>query len=200
VCLPLLAPPTPPLHYTTPQDQLRDKLGVLSTKASLLLQLGRPAEAEVLYRQLLERNPDDYSVHEGLHRCIGIHPPQHTHSWQQQHQQQQQGAGSSSSSSSSSSSGGVWSAHSGKKRRVLQSYSGSEVQSLVGLYRELCEAYPKSLACHRMPLDFLVRTPWGEGGGVRGDTDFAWRGGGVGQERGQGGRGRWCGASKWGGC
>jgi hypothetical protein len=26
-------------------------------------------EAEALYRQLLSLNPDDYSVHEGLHRC-----------------------------------------------------------------------------------------------------------------------------------
>lgn len=39
-----------------------------ATKAALLLQLGRVEEAQALYRQLLELNPDDYSVHEGLHR------------------------------------------------------------------------------------------------------------------------------------
>lgn len=38
-------------------------------KAQLLLQLDRVAEAQALYRQLLDINPDDYSVHEGLHRC-----------------------------------------------------------------------------------------------------------------------------------
>jgi Flp pilus assembly protein TadD len=41
---------------------------VSSTKARLLLELGRVGEAQALYRQLLELNPDDYSVHEGLHR------------------------------------------------------------------------------------------------------------------------------------
>jgi hypothetical protein len=41
---------------------------VVSTKAQLLVQLGRVAEAEALYRQLLSLNPDDYSVHEGPHR------------------------------------------------------------------------------------------------------------------------------------
>lgn len=51
------------------QEKLKDKLGVVSTKAQLLVQLGRVAEAEALYRQLLSLNPDDYSVHEGLHRC-----------------------------------------------------------------------------------------------------------------------------------
>jgi hypothetical protein len=50
------------------QDKLKDKLGVKSTKAALLVQLGRLSDAQVLYRQLLDLNPDDYSVHEGLHR------------------------------------------------------------------------------------------------------------------------------------
>jgi hypothetical protein len=39
---------------------------------------------------------------------------------------------------------------------VLHAYSPEDCAKLVALYRELCEAYPKSLACHRMPLDFLV--------------------------------------------
>lgn len=51
------------------QDKLQDKLGVKAIKAQLLLQLDRVAEAQALYRQLLDINPDDYSVHEGLHRC-----------------------------------------------------------------------------------------------------------------------------------
>lgn len=51
----------------------------------------------------------------------------------------------------------MWSSHSGKKRRVLQAYSAEDCGKLSELYRELCQAFPKSLACHRMPLDFLVR-------------------------------------------
>jgi N-acetyl-anhydromuramyl-L-alanine amidase AmpD len=74
-----------------------------------------------------------------------VTPPEQVQSWQQQH-----------GSNSSSSGGGVWSAHSGKKRRVLHAYSPEDCAKLGALYRELCEAYPKSLACHRMPLDFLV--------------------------------------------
>jgi hypothetical protein len=50
----------------------------------------------------------------------------------------------------------AWSPHSGKKRRLLQQYSPEEREKLTQLYEELCETYPKSLACHRMPLDFLV--------------------------------------------
>lgn len=60
---------TPPLALNPPKDKLKDKLGVSSSKARLLLELGRVDEAQALYRQLLDLNPDDYSVHEGLHRC-----------------------------------------------------------------------------------------------------------------------------------
>lgn len=209
-------PPIVPCCSCPLQEKLKDKLGVKSTKASLLVSLGRLDEAQGLYRQLLDLNPDDYSVHEGLHRwawigpagenagqggrlcwsccvwhkvaggdlssryqntqrscddmqylqrnsrlglssccavtclcrrCLGITAPEQTQSWQQQ--QQQGGSGSSSS-------GGIWSPHSGKKRRVLHAYSADDRAKLVSLYQELCEAYPKSLACHRMPLDFLV--------------------------------------------
>jgi hypothetical protein len=84
-------------------------------------------------------------LHVSCRRCLGITPPDQAHSWQQQH------------GSSSSGVGGVWSSHSGKKRRVLQAYSAEDCGKLSELYRELCQAFPKSLACHRMPLDFLVR-------------------------------------------
>lgn len=63
----------------------------------------------------------------------------------------------------------MWSAHSGKKRRVLHAYSADDCAKLVALYQELCEAYPKSLACHRMPLDFLVRSHRGRRGIAHGD-------------------------------
>lgn len=141
------------LLYVCPymQDKLKDKLGTMHMRAQLLLQLERTAEAEQLYRQLLSINPDDYRVHEGLHLCLGIKPPADGQSWQQQ---QAAAAGGASPNSSSSSS--VWSPHSGKKRRVLQAYSDGERQRLSELYQQLCESYPKSMACHRIPLDFLV--------------------------------------------
>jgi peptide alpha-N-acetyltransferase len=146
------------------QDKLRDKLGVMHTKAQLLLQLGRPEAAESLFRKLLSLNPDDYRVHEGLHLCLGIQPPSNGQSWQQQQQAAAAAAaaaesGSSSSEaapSSSSSSSSVWSPHSGKKRRLLQAYSEDEWAKLVALYDSLAQQYPKSMACQRIPLDFLV--------------------------------------------
>lgn len=55
-------------NFYPSQDKLKDKLGVSSSKAGLLLELGRVDEAQALYRQLLDLNPDDYNVHEGLHR------------------------------------------------------------------------------------------------------------------------------------
>lgn len=137
---------------------MKDKLGTMHTKAQLLLQLQRTAEAEEIYRSLLAINPDDYRVHEGLHLCLGIQPPAEGQTWQQQ--QQQQNADNASSKCSSSRG---WSPHSGKKRRVLQHYSDAERHKLSELYQQLCESYPKSLACHRIPLDFLVGLLHGSG-------------------------------------
>jgi tetratricopeptide (TPR) repeat protein len=131
----------------------------MHTKAQLLLQLGRPEAAEALFRKLLSLNPDDYRVHEGLHLCLGIKPPSNGQSWQQQQQAAAADASSSEaapSSSSSSSSAAVWSPHSGKKRRLLQVYSEEERSKLVALYEALGQQYPKSMACQRIPLDFLV--------------------------------------------
>jgi peptide alpha-N-acetyltransferase len=139
------------------QDKLRDKLGVMHTKAQLLLQLGRPEAAESLFHKLLSLNPDDYRVHEGLQLCLGIHQPSNGQSWQQQQQQAAAAAGSSSEAApSGSSSSSVWSPHSGKKRRLLQLYSEDERAKLVSLYDSLMQQYPKSMACQRIPLDFLV--------------------------------------------
>ncbi|WIA39458.1 hypothetical protein OEZ86_005557 [Tetradesmus obliquus] len=138
------------------QDKLRDKLGVMHSKAQQLLQLGRPEAAEALFRKLLVLNPDDYRVHEGLQLCLGIQPPSEGQTWQQQQQQAAAAAGSSSEAARSSSSSSVWSPHSGKKRRLLQAYSEEQRGKLVALYGALGQQYPKSMACQRIPLDFLV--------------------------------------------
>lgn len=137
------------------QDKLRDKLGVMHSKAQLLLQLRRPEAAEALFRKLLVLNPDDYRVHEGLQLCLGIQPPKDGQTWQQQ-QQAAAAGGSSSEAARSSSSSSVWSPHSGKKRRLLQAYSEEQRGKLVALYGALGQQYPKSMACQRIPLDFLV--------------------------------------------
>jgi peptide alpha-N-acetyltransferase len=121
----------------------------MHAKAQLLLELGRLGDAERVLRQLLARNPDDYRVHEGLHRCLGIAP-------------------AAAASSSSSSAVALWSPHSGKKRRVLQRYSAGERDKLAVLYAELAAAYPSSLAVQRVPLDFLVGGCGGGGGGRAG--------------------------------
>jgi tetratricopeptide (TPR) repeat protein len=164
------------------QDKLKDRLGVMHSKAELLLQLGRAGEAEAVYRQLLDLNPDDYRVHEGLHRCLGIRPPAHGHTWQQQESQQPGSAGAGAAAAAlptttaavaTTAGAGLWSAHSGKKRRLLQQYSPEERDKLGALYDSLAQSYRTSLAVQRMPLDFLVRrASWRTVVGVE-------RGGGV---------------------
>lgn len=49
-----------------------DKLSLKEQRAALLLQLQRPAEAEKLYRLLLEINPDNYNYYKGLQACLGL--------------------------------------------------------------------------------------------------------------------------------
>ncbi|KAF8055089.1 NAA15 [Scenedesmus sp. PABB004] len=142
-------------------ERLKDRLGAAHAKAELLLQLGRAAEAEALYRGLLALNADDYRVHEGLHLCLGITPPSAGQPWAAQQQQAAAGGGGSSGgggdapAGGGSGGGGLWSPHSGKKRRTLQRYSAEERAALGALYEGLRADHPKSLACARIPLDFL---------------------------------------------
>ncbi len=59
------------------QDKLKDKLGMLEHRASLLLRLGRTKEAEEQYRALVASNPDHYRYHEQL-QVRSTHTHTHT--------------------------------------------------------------------------------------------------------------------------
>ena len=52
------------------EGQLVDKLQYKEKRGSLLLQLGRFADAEGVYRELLKRNPDHYGYHAGLQASV----------------------------------------------------------------------------------------------------------------------------------
>nr|XP_024371729.1 N-terminal acetyltransferase A complex auxiliary subunit NAA15-like isoform X2 [Physcomitrium patens] len=56
------------------EGKIVDKLGLREHKASLLLQINRSAEAEDIYRKLLDINPDNYLYYEGLQKCLGLTP------------------------------------------------------------------------------------------------------------------------------
>jgi peptide alpha-N-acetyltransferase len=51
-----------------------DKLGLREHRASLSLQTNRVAQAEEIYRKLLDINPDNYYYYEGLQKCLGLLP------------------------------------------------------------------------------------------------------------------------------
>ncbi|KAL0724454.1 hypothetical protein Bca4012_039053 [Brassica carinata] len=55
------------------ESKIVDKLSYKELEASLLSKLGRPAEANKLYRALLSMNPDNYRYYEGLQKCFGLY-------------------------------------------------------------------------------------------------------------------------------
>ncbi|KAF2607383.1 hypothetical protein F2Q68_00045293 [Brassica cretica] len=59
------------LHKKEPK--IVDKLSYKELEVSLLSKLGRPAEADKLYRVLLSMNPDNYRYYEGLQKCFGLY-------------------------------------------------------------------------------------------------------------------------------
>uniref|UniRef100_A0A8C2HZ91 N(alpha)-acetyltransferase 15, NatA auxiliary subunit b n=1 Tax=Cyprinus carpio TaxID=7962 RepID=A0A8C2HZ91_CYPCA len=57
-------------HLTTYEKQICDKLAVEETKGELLLNLERFEEAADVYRQLQERNPENWSYYHGLEKAL----------------------------------------------------------------------------------------------------------------------------------
>lgn len=53
------------------EPQIKDKLGVLELRARVLMGLERPAEAARVYRQLLQRNPDNAHYYRQLEAALG---------------------------------------------------------------------------------------------------------------------------------
>mmetsp|Transcript_2029 Transcript_2029/g.3159 ORF Transcript_2029/g.3159 Transcript_2029/m.3159 type:complete len:899 (+) Transcript_2029:210-2906(+) len=54
----------------TSKHEIRDVMGMLEHRASLLLRLGRKTEAQAQYRELLASNPDHYRWHAGLQAAL----------------------------------------------------------------------------------------------------------------------------------
>ncbi|CAM6129165.1 unnamed protein product [Calypogeia fissa] len=54
------------------EPKIVDRVGLKEQRASLLLSLNRLAEAEDVYRDLLDMNPDNYGYYEGLQKCLGL--------------------------------------------------------------------------------------------------------------------------------
>ncbi|KAL3138957.1 hypothetical protein ABBQ32_005768 [Trebouxia sp. C0010 RCD-2024] len=58
----------------THKDEIKDQLGNEETQAGILLDLGRPSQAEEIYRHMLQFNPDNYKYHQGLRRALNLLP------------------------------------------------------------------------------------------------------------------------------
>lgn len=52
-------------------DEIRDRLSFLEMKANFLLLLGKQKEASLIYRQLLQRNPDQAAYYQSLEIALG---------------------------------------------------------------------------------------------------------------------------------
>jgi len=57
-------------HLEAQEALIVDRLVFLEKRAQLLRQLGRHADSEPLYRQLLRRNPEHYGYHAGMQACV----------------------------------------------------------------------------------------------------------------------------------
>jgi peptide alpha-N-acetyltransferase len=59
-------------HLDEVESQVVDKLYVLERRAEMMIQLGKKAEAEVVFRKLLTINPENYNYHHGLAKSLDI--------------------------------------------------------------------------------------------------------------------------------
>lgn len=57
-------------HLEKYEEQISDKLSVLETRAEILVQLGRLDKAEEIYRELLNRNPENLAYYQGLESTL----------------------------------------------------------------------------------------------------------------------------------
>ncbi|KAL0974228.1 hypothetical protein UPYG_G00217420 [Umbra pygmaea] len=58
------------VHLTNYEKQMCDKLAVEETRGELLLKLNRTEEATEVYRQLQERNPENWAYYQGLEKAL----------------------------------------------------------------------------------------------------------------------------------
>lgn len=57
-------------HLARNEEQICDKLSVLETRANLLMQVGQYPAAESIYRELLNRNPENHEYYHGLLKAL----------------------------------------------------------------------------------------------------------------------------------
>lgn len=58
------------LHLEKYEDQICDRLTVMETKANLLLKLHKYHEAEKVFRELINRNPENHAYYKGLENAL----------------------------------------------------------------------------------------------------------------------------------
>jgi peptide alpha-N-acetyltransferase len=130
--------------------RLRDPLGVREQTARLLLALGRHQEAEETYRRLVASNTENYRYHEGLQAALRLPSAvangtsgaagEQQEAQQQGEQQEDQQQGQQRQ----------------QQQQRQQPLTEDQRARLAEVYSELQQAYPRSPAARRMPLDFLV--------------------------------------------
>jgi peptide alpha-N-acetyltransferase len=59
-------------HLEEYKRYISDTLSYLETKGDICLRDNRLVESEIIYHQLLDRNPENYSYYENLERCLDL--------------------------------------------------------------------------------------------------------------------------------
>eukprot|EP00611_Tribonema_gayanum_P018068 TRINITY_DN31123_c0_g1_i1.p1 TRINITY_DN31123_c0_g1~~TRINITY_DN31123_c0_g1_i1.p1 ORF type:complete len:947 (-),score=350.61 TRINITY_DN31123_c0_g1_i1:368-2821(-) len=118
------------VHLDTIRKDIMDIGGWTMCKGQLLMATGRPADAADLFRELLERGSENYAVHRGL-QCSVL-----ALDWESTAKDMMQAKALALPSN-------------------MLMLTPEQKSTLIGLYRELQEKYPKSAAARRIPLAFL---------------------------------------------
>ncbi|XP_074650017.1 N-alpha-acetyltransferase 15, NatA auxiliary subunit-like [Tubulanus polymorphus] len=59
-------------HLKNYDIQMVDRVAVLETRGNILLKLGQNKDAEILYRELIDRNPENWSYYDGLEKALCV--------------------------------------------------------------------------------------------------------------------------------
>lgn len=110
------------------KPRIRDQLGMQQMQAAIYLKLGRLQEAQKAYRALVAILPDDYNMHAGLHRAMGLPAAE-------------EGEGPANGGSAAATAAPL-------------PLDAARRAQLDATYAELQAAHPRSAACRRIPLDF----------------------------------------------
>eukprot|EP00887_Chlorella_sp_A99_P007802 scaffold20.g7802.t1 len=107
------------------RGRIQDRLGAVEQRGRLLLALGRHADAEAAYRRLLHVNIENYKYHDGLRAALALAPVAPP------------GGGADAGAPAAAAA------------------DAAAAARLAAAYASLQAEFPRSLACRRLPLDFL---------------------------------------------